>query len=75
MEANKDGIVLLKLIEKIMAIVMAERTLHIFFQHMGKSNDNYKSQFNDYVTVLYAYCGGVSVPQILVDTKLKELYL
>ena len=41
---------------------------------MGTSNDDYKSQFNAYVMVLEAYCGGVSVPQILVDTKLKELY-
>ena len=27
-----------------------------------------------YIKVLEAYCGGVSIPQILVDTKLKELY-
>ena len=41
---------------------------------MVPSNDDYKSQFNAYVMVLEAYCGGVSVPQILVDTKLKQLY-
>ena len=85
MEAYQDGISLLKLIEKIMvgveeslqqmmAIVMAERTLYTFFQKMGTSNDNYKSQFDVYVTVLEAYCDGVIVPQILVDTKMKELY-
>ena len=57
-----------------MTIIMADRTLHTFFQQMGKSNDNYKSQFDVYVTVLEAYCDGVIVPQILVDTKMKELY-
>ena len=84
-EAEQDGIALLKLIEKIMvgveeslqqmmAIVMAERTLYTFFQKMGTSNDNYKSQFDVYVTVPEVYCGGVSIPQVLVDTKLKEFY-
>ena len=84
-EAYQDGISLLKLIKKIMVgieeslqktmvIVMAERTLHTFLQQMGTSNDDYKSQFDTYVTVLEAYCGGVRVPQILVDTKVKELY-
>ena len=57
-----------------MAIVLAEMTLYIFFQQMGTSNDDYKSQFNEYVTVLEAYCDGVSVPQVLVNTNLKELY-
>ena len=41
---------------------------------MGTSNYDYKSQFDVYITVLESYCGGVSVPQVLVDTKLKELY-
>ena len=79
-EADQYGITLLKLMEKIMVgvedslqqtmkIVMAERTLHTFFQKMGTLNDDYKSQFNAYVMVLEAYCGGVSVPQILVDTS------
>ena len=40
---------------------------------MGTYNDNYKSKFDAYVTVMDAYCGGVSVLHILVDTKLKEL--
>ena len=57
-----------------MAIVMAERKLHTFFQQMGTLNGNYKIQFGAYVTALKVCCGGVSVPQILVDTKLKELY-
>ena len=82
MEADQDGITLLKLIDNIMvgveeslqktmAIVMAESTLHTLFHQMGTSNGDYKSQLDAYVTVLEAYCGGVSVPQILVDTKLK----
>ena len=41
---------------------------------MGTSNYDYKSQFDVYITVLESYCGGVSVPQVLVDTKLKEFY-
>ena len=53
---------------------MAERTLHTSFHKMGTSNNDYKSQFDAYVTVLEAYCGGVSVPRVLVDTNLKELY-
>ena len=57
-----------------MAIVMAERTLHTFFQKMGMSNNDYNGQFDAYVTGIEAYCVGVSVPHILVDTKLKELY-
>ena len=84
-EADQYGIALIKLIEKIMvgveeslqkttAIVMAERTLQTFFQQMGTPNNDYKSQFDAYVTVLEAYCGGVGVYQILVDTKFKELY-
>ena len=84
-EADEDVIALIKLIEKIMVgveeslqqtmvIVMEERTLHTFFQNMGKSNNNYKIQFGAYVMVLEAYCGGVNAPQIVVDTKLKELY-
>ena len=63
MEADQDGIALIKLIEKIMvgveeslqqtmAIVMLERTLHNFFQKMGTSNNDYKSQFDAYVTVM-----------------------
>ena len=58
-EADQYGITLLKLIEKIMVgveeslhqtmvILIAERTLHTFFQHMGKSNNDYKSQFDSY---------------------------
>ena len=85
MEADQYGIALLNLIKKIMvgveeslqqtiSIVVAERTLHTFFQNRGASNDYYKSQFDAYVTVLEAYCGGMSVTQILADTKLKELY-
>ena len=54
-----------------MATVMAERTLHTFLPHMGTSNEDYKSQFDAYVTVLEAYYGGVSINQILVDTKFK----
>ena len=84
-EADEDVIALIKLIEKIMvgveeslqqtmAIVMAERTLYTLFHQMDTSNDNYKSQFEEYATVMEAYCGGVRVPQILVDTKLKEFY-
>ena len=84
-EADQDGISLLKLIKNIMIgvedslqqtmdIVMAERTLHTFFQKMGTLNDDYKSQFDAYFMLLEAYCGGVSAPQILIDTKLKELY-
>ena len=56
-----------------MDIVMAERKLNTFFQHMGMPNYDYKSQLDTYVTVLEAYCGRVSLPQIFVDTKLKEL--
>ena len=84
-EADQYGVALLKLIQKFivgveeslhqkMAIVMVERTLYTFFQKMSTLKNNYKSQFDAYVMVLGAYCGGVSVPQILVDTKLKELY-
>ena len=61
-------------LQQTMAIVMAERKLHTFFQQMGISNENYKSQFHAYVTVLKAYCGGVIVPHVLVYTNLKELY-
>ena len=41
---------------------------------MSTSKDDYKSQFDVYVMVLEAYCCGLSIPQILVDTKLKELH-
>ena len=81
-EAYQDGLFLLNFIKKIMvgveeslqqtmAIVVAERTLHTFFRKMVTSNDDYKSQFDAYVTVMEAQFGGVSVPQLLVDTKLK----
>ena len=84
-ESYQDGIFLLKVIKKIMvgveeslqqtmAIVIAKRTLYTFFQKIVTSNDNYKSHFDAYVRVLEACCGGVSVTQILVDTKLKEFY-
>ena len=63
MEAYQDGISLLKLIEKIivgveeslqqtMDIVMVKSTLNTFFQNIGTSNYDYKSQFDAYVTVV-----------------------
>ena len=65
-EADQYGISLLAMINNIMCgveeslqkkmvIVMAEETLHTFRQNTNLENDNYKSQFNTYVTVLEAY--------------------
>ena len=80
-EAHQDGTELLSMVNKIMcdvedylqktmAIVMADKTLHTFQKNPNVANDNYKSQFDAYVNVLEAYAGGITVPPDLVDGKL-----
>ena len=84
-EADQDNIALFTMIKKIVcgveeslqkikAIVMAEKTLHTFCKKSNVANDNYKSQFDVYVTVLETYAGGIIVPLALVDGNLRELY-
>ena len=53
---------------------MAKKTLHTFWKNPNVEKDNYKSQFDAYVTVLEACVGGISVPPDLVDENLRELY-
>ena len=82
---DQEDISLLAMIKKIMcgleeylqntmAILMSEKTLHKFFQNPNGSNNDYKSQFNAYVTILEAYVGRITVPLALVDGNLRELY-
>ena len=57
-----------------MAIVMAEKMLHTFWQNTNVTNDNYKIQFDAYITVLEAHAGGITVPPALVGGNLRELH-
>ena len=57
-----------------MSIIMTDKTLYTFFQNPNVSNDDLKSQFDAYITVLEAYAGRITVPPDLVDGKLRELY-
>ena len=61
-------------LHKKMAIVMAKKTLHMFWKNPNVENETYKSHFDNYVTVLEAYAGRITVPPDLVDGKLRELY-
>ena len=61
-------------LQKTMAIVMAKKTLHMFWKNTNVANDDYKIQFDTYVTILEAYTGRINVPPDLVDGKLRELY-
>ena len=83
-KAEQGGIELLTMINNIMCgveeslpkkmvIVMAEETLHTFRQNTNLENDNYKSQFNTYVTVLEAYMWNITVPLALVYGNTREL--
>ena len=58
-----------------MAIIMAEKTPHTFWNNTNMANDNCKIQVNAYATVLEAYAGGATKNTDLVYFKLREIYL
>ena len=81
-KADQYGIYLFSMIKNIMcgveespqnttAIVMSEKMLHTFWKKTNVVNDNYKSQFGAYVTVLEAYAVGIIVPPALVDGNIR----
>ena len=84
-EIDQYGIDLLAMIKKIicgveespqkkMVIVVAEKTLHTFWKNPHVANNDYKSQFDAYVTVLETYAGRIIITPALIDVNLRELY-
>ena len=61
-------------LQKTTAILMDQKTLHTFWKNPNVENDNYKSQFDIYVTFLKAYKGGITVSLDLVVGNHRELH-